>query len=80
MGKPWIRNPVTPPNDRWMIFSFIAPLAILAFITIFFPSLSITDAIASVVCHPVFVSLLWIFWLWQILRQWQKVKKAKTDN
>jgi hypothetical protein len=78
MAKPWIRQPVSPRSERWMIFVFIAPLAVVTFLTIFFPSFSVSDVLARIVSYPAFAALLWIFWSWQIFREWRR-EKGKAD-
>jgi hypothetical protein len=78
MGKPWVRQPISPRYERWLIFCFIAPLAIFAVITIFFPSFSISDIAAKIPDYRVLFFLLWVVWIWQIFRQWRRAK-GKAD-
>jgi dipeptide/tripeptide permease len=50
--KPWVRLPeVNPRTKRRMVYCFIAPLMIFAFVTIFFPLFSAADWVSKINKH-----------------------------
>ena len=58
----------------WPTFGLLFAISVAVAVCDFYRSASACVAIRRVICHPVFVALLWLFLMWGLFRRWQKYK------
>jgi hypothetical protein len=64
-----------PPSRLWPTAIILFSISIVTIVGDFFAS----SAINSVICHPAFVVLLWIFLMLRILLRWKWQKERETN-